>query len=139
MRLEKEFRAPKGINAFKTVVVRELDGNDEVQIALWCDQARSKPGFSKTSMAAEFQMQRNEEIRCSIVSVDGKPVNVNGAAWGGFDTWSRRAKLAVGRFHDDLNGLDTEDLEKCVREGKPVIAPRTNQNGGASTGGPGEG
>ena len=42
MRLEKEFRAPKGINAFKTVVVRELDGNDEVQIALWCDQARSK-------------------------------------------------------------------------------------------------
>ena len=45
MRLEKEFRAPKGINAFKTVVVRELDGNDEVQIAVWCDGKRGQPGL----------------------------------------------------------------------------------------------
>ena len=138
MRLEKEFRAPKGINAFKTVVVRELDGNDEVQIAVWCDGKRGQPGFSKDNLTAELQLQRNEAIRCSIVSVDGKPVNVNGAPWAGYDEWPRRAKLAVGRFHDDLNGLDTADLEKCVTEGKPVNAPR-NQQEGASTGGPGEG
>jgi hypothetical protein len=134
MKLQKEFAAPRGVNAFKTIVVRELDGTDEVLIALWCGLRQ----YDKSSPLAELQVQREEAIRMSVVSVDGNPVNLKGVPWPGFNKLTRRELLAIARFHDDLNGLDTKDLEKCVAAGKPVISPQPNEEA-ASTGGPGEG
>lgn len=132
--LEKTFRAPRGVTVFKTVTVRELDGLVEMDAGEWADQRIAKAKVPADDMYKRLRIEREEEIRASIVAVDGSPVGGAGVPWRGFDAWPKRAKIAVGRFHDALNGLDTADLEKCVTEVMGLRSSRDDDEEDSATG-----
>jgi hypothetical protein len=131
-KIEDTFRAPKGVTTFKAITICELDGDAERDAAHWADMRVAKEQIAKDDIWARSKVEREEEIRASVVAVDGAPVQKAGAPWTGFDKWPKRAKLAAGRFHDAMNGLDTADLEKCVAEVMNPETPRPNEKGAAT-------
>lgn len=112
-KMERTFRAPKGVTEFKTITIREVDGNDEQQAAIWAEQ------HGDTSMAGQFR----ELVRASIVAVDGEPVGAGGQAWPGYDRWLSKTRVAVSRFYTALNGIDMADVEKAVAEAMGPMPP----------------
>ncbi len=145
MRLEKEFRAPKGVTTFETITVCELDGNQELDAANWTDMKIARQKLRADDFWGRAKIEQEERTRAGIVAVDGVAVQTAGAPWVGFDKWPRKAKSAATRFVRALNDLDEVDLEKCVTEvmGEPTqeesVTPRSNKTGGAATGGSSEG
>lgn len=116
-RLENTFRAPKGVSAFKTITICELDGTRELDAKQWADMRIAKEKVAPDDLARRWQIEREEDVRASIVAVDDEPVNQNGAPFAAFDKWPKKVKrIVVPRFHDAMNAVDTDDLEKCVSE-----------------------
>lgn len=117
--LRNTFRAPKGVTQFKTITIAELDGGMETDAAHLADLRIASEKIKPDDMMGRFRIEREEDIRASIVEVDGKPV---GVPFTGFDKWPKKVRLVVvGRFHDAMNGVDTDDLEKCIAE---VMSPK---------------
>jgi len=145
MRLEKTFRAPKGVRAFKTITVCELDGNQDLDAANWTDMRIARTKLKADDFWGRAKIEQEERTRACIVAVDGVQVQVAGAPWSGFDKWPRSSKAAATRFFRALNDLDEVDLEKCVTEAmgemtqEESVTPRSNKTGGATTGGSSEG
>jgi hypothetical protein len=130
--LENTFRAPKGITTFRTVTVRELDGIAEKDAAAWADRRIAKEEVANDDVFKRLKIEREEEIRASIVAVDDVPVCKPGVPWKGFDAWPKRAKLAVAQFHDAMNGLDAQDLKKCIAEVMDPNPSRDDEEGAAT-------
>lgn len=108
----KRFKAPAGVKDIKSVVIKELSTADEIAAAVEADLKAGKPGFRRDNFAAMMKLERMEKIRASIAAVNDKPVPPG--PFAGYDRFSARTKLWLGRCHDDLNGLDEEELEKSV-------------------------
>ena len=107
MKIKREYTAPKSIEEFRKIVVREIDGNDEVLAAGWADERKKQKGEAAGNPFLEL-------IRVSIVSVDGKKVNpVTGCE--DFYSWKARARNFVMRCYNDLNGLDEEEVKACLK------------------------
>jgi hypothetical protein len=131
--LKRTFPAPKGVREFKTIEIREVNGEDEIAAAIVADGKKAQTGKDWSPQV--------ELIRMSIVSLDGNPVG-GAVPFVAFDRWTTRARNAVLRFYDIMNGLDDSDLKACVaaamateqtsptkapsKEEAPTIAP----NGG---------
>jgi hypothetical protein len=125
-RLENTFRAPKGVSQFKTITVCELDGARETDAAHLADiriaGMKLNPN-DPTIGVTVFRIEREEDIRASIVAVNDVPV---GFPFAEFDKWPKRVRQVVcSRFFDAMNSVDTIDLEKCVSE---VMSPEPPRN-----------
>lgn len=119
--LHKQFTLPKKCwNDCKTVVMRELDGDDDIQIAIWLDQQEVADGKGAVAVVGAMKREQRESVRCSLVMVDGKRVNENGVQFAPFDKWRQHTKVALSMFFNELNGLDGDELGKCLKESAPV-------------------
>ena len=143
-KLQKEFRAPRGVTTFARIVVCELDGYQELDAANWADMKIAESKLKPDNFWDRAKIEQAERTRASIVSVDGVSVQKAGAPWAGFDKWPRKAQSAATRFFHALNDIDEADLEKCVTEvmgekTEEKVTPRSNPRGGAATDGSSEG
>jgi len=106
---QREFHLPSGCSV-GSFVMRELDGNDDLDIAVWIEAA-STSAIEENPIAL-MKFERVEALRCSLVSVDGEPVNVDGKPYKGMDKWSRRTMQFVGTAFNELNGAEADELKK---------------------------
>ena len=105
------FPAPKGIREFETITIREVDGDDEIKAAMLADEHKKQRGGEWSPLI--------ELIRMSVVEINGKKVSYFDA----FDSWRSKARNAVTRFYNELNGLDEEDLKACVAKATGATTP----------------
>ena len=131
--LKNTFRAPKGVTQFQTITISELSGAMERDAGHWADMRIAEEKIKPDDMVGRFRIEREEDIRASIVAVDGKVVNAHGAPFKGFDAWPKKVRqVVVARFFDAMNSVDSEDLEKCVAEVMNPESPGPSSEG-AST------
>ena len=134
----QRFEAPKGCQGdCKEIVVKELDGDDEIEAAVWADEKAGQPGFK--SLGAYYKLERTEKIRAAIVAVDGKLVNVPGRPFKGYDKFHAPTKIWISACFDKLNSLESKDLEKSLAAGKEVDLEKMLSGGAASTDEPTDG
>lgn len=120
--IHKQFPLPKKCwRDCKTVIMRELDGDDDIQIAVWLDQQEAQSeGKGTAAVVGAMKREQRESVRCSLVMVDGKRVNENGIAFAPFDKWKQTTKVALSAFFNELNGLDGDELGKSMKEAQAV-------------------
>lgn len=127
-KLKKRYRLPAGCSV-REVVMRELDGNDEVEAAVMAEQRASSA--TKGSVAGMIGAEQREAIRLSLCEVDGKPVNADGVPFMAMDRWTMRTMRAINRFFADLNGLPEDELKNAVAGAEVVTVPANDQPPGA--------
>lgn len=122
------FPASKGVKDFKSITIREVNGEDELEAA-------------KVAAAKDLQSGGKEKhpvftelLRRSIVEVNGKPVG-GIVPFDEFDSWRVASRNAVSRFYEVLNGLDDDDLKACVAAAMAATEPKS-QSSEASTASP---
>lgn len=114
--LKKRYRLPPGMSC-REFVMRELDASDEIEAAIWADKRR---GSAQDGVLSMVGGEQREAMRLSLVSVDGKPVNVDGVPFMGIDKWSYRTMRYVQRAFANLNGVKDKDLES-FDEGAEIV------------------
>lgn len=120
-RLQKRFTLPEGCSC-REFVMRELDGNDELQIALWVEKKTT--GVIANNAIALMKLETRESQRMALVEVDAVAVNVNGIPYAAFDKWTQRTmRFAIDAF-GELNGVDMDEL-KNFRAGAEVVGATT--------------
>lgn len=135
-RLTKRYPMPKRCDC-REFVMRELDGNDEIEISLWVERKMSAHP-SRENPLAWTTVQRNEEMKRALMEVDGKAVNVDGVPFDEMDEWSERTKKFMRMAFDELNGLEAGEVEKFKAGAQVVLghAPAERDRRPASTGAP---
>jgi len=119
-RMMKLFKVPPGMD-FSSIVIRELDGTDELEAAIWAD--KNQNSALSDSVKAAFQGEQRECIRLSIVQVDGKAVNTNGLPFMAMDGWSFRSLRYLKEFFADLNGVEYDDVKNAVAGAEILTTP----------------
>lgn len=132
--LTKRFTLPPGCtdkhgNPVETVVVRELDGNDEIQAALWME-ANAKPEALE-SMAGAMAAEQRELVRISLVEVNDDPVNLDGVPWMGMDEWTIKTFRAVRMYYVNVNTFDDSAMRKSLA-GAEVVSGAAPASGRGS-------
>lgn len=118
-RQELEFEIPESVQGdCKKFTMRELDGKDDTQIALWV-QANIPDALADDPISIMEQKQ-TEAMRCALVSVDGEDVNEHGVPFKVMDGWSHKTMRFVGAAFQRLNGIGGDDLKKFEASAKPV-------------------
>jgi len=130
-RLIKRYPLPEYCDC-REVVMRELEAKDDIQSAIWADQNASSA--LKGSAIAAIQADKRESIRCSLVEVDGEPVNLDGVPFMAMDSWSHRTLIYIEAFFNDLNGVEMEDVKKAVAGGAIVTATPRAESADQPTG-----
>ena len=110
----------------QSVVMRELDGQDDIEASVWADKNASST--VKESAVAAMVADQRESIRLSLLEVDGKPVNHDGLPFMAMDHWSSRTFRFLQQFYGDLNGATNEDLKNAVT-GAELISRLTPGHG----------
>ena len=105
----KKFKLPDDCDA-KEIVMRQLDGNDDLEIAIWAD--RRMTSAHKENIFAVIEVKKHEAARRALVLVDGKPVNEDGIPFAEMDNWSQQTMVYVLRGYNKLNGVEDDDLKK---------------------------
>jgi hypothetical protein len=131
----KRFKAPKKCcGDCKEIVIKELDGKDEIAAAVEVDKRLGQPGFRSDNIAAIMKLERQEKIRKSIAAVDGVAVKP-GEVFEGYDAFHAPTKLWIALCYEQVNGLEDDDLKKSLATAEEVdLAHPTS--GGAATGEP---
>lgn len=111
------FELPAGCNC-RSITMREIDGNDEIQAAVWAEK-HIAPVLKKNTVALMGQEQF-ESIRVSVVAVDDKLVNLDGVAYREMDRWNLKTKRYLMAFYGELNGVTSDELEAAKTTGKAV-------------------
>lgn len=124
MKNATRFELPPGLDC-KSVTMREIDGTDEIQAAVWAENHIAQP-LKKNSIAILGQEQF-ESIRVSLVAVDDEPVNVDGVPYRKMDKWGARTKRYLMAFYHELNGVPSEELEAAKATGKTVALDAGNR------------
>lgn len=104
-----------------TLVMRELDGTDEIEAAIWAD--KNKSSALASSPIAAMESEQRESIRLSLVEVDGEPVNVGGIPYAAMNDWSYRTMRFVNQFFLDLNGVEISEVKNAVAAGEIISNP----------------
>ena len=102
----------------QSFVLRELTAGDQREAALWADRRRDA---TSDSPLAQFQQERFEALRLSLVEVDGKPVNQDGIPFLALDDWTYRTLVFARLAFNSLNGADDEALEGFLA-GAEIVA-----------------
>jgi hypothetical protein len=108
-RRQRRYECPENCTV-KEFVIRELTGHDDIQIAAWVDRKAS--ASIAENFVAVYELKRNEAIRCSLVTVDGKPVNEHGVPYAALDDWSVRTLAFLTKAFNSLNGVEPGELKK---------------------------
>lgn len=128
------FKAPKKCwGDCKEVVVKELDGRDEIAAAVDADGITGQPGYKADNFSAMLKLERIAKIRRAIVSIDGVAVKA-GEPCLAFDDFHAPTKLWIGLCFDKVNGLEANDLKESLVGEQVGSAPTTSE--GAATGEP---
>jgi hypothetical protein len=124
--VHRVFRASKGCKNFKTIVVREIDADDELVASRRAAEKLKR--FKDPSVGEMMRADRHEQLRIAIAAVDGTATPETVGGFIAFDRWSQADKTAVSRFFGELNGLDTEELEKSVAASVEVDPKRLSES-----------
>lgn len=89
-------------------VVRELDGADELEIAMSVDTRMTS---AMGGMLALMELKQQEAHRRALVEVDGKPVDIDGVGYVELDRWNQRTRTMLARAFNALNAVDGDDLK----------------------------
>ena len=115
----ERFKAPAKCHSDCTeIIIKELSGDDDIAAAVAVDEKIGQPGFKADNFAAIMTLERQEKVRQSVVSVNGRKV-VPGKPFN-LESVGAATKLWIGRCYDKLNGLDEEDVKKSLAEGEAV-------------------
>lgn len=114
-RLMKRFTLPDGLDC-KTVVMRELDGNDDITVSVWTERMLAMNKVAATSGVGVMNVQSREELRCSIVAVDNVRVNVDDVPFGDMTWYSAMTMDYLTRFFREMNRVDGDAVKKAVEE-----------------------
>lgn len=137
--LTKRYELPPGCTDRKgrpvrSVVVRELDGSDELQAALWLEQ--NAPATALETQAGMLAAEQRELIRMSLVEVNDEEVNLDGVPWMGMDQWTIKTFRVVRMYYVDVNAVDDMEIRKSLA-GAVVVsgaAPAVGRGRGARGG-----
>jgi hypothetical protein len=114
----------------QSVVMRELDGQDDIEASIWAD--KNATSAIKDSAVAAMIADQRESVRLSLLEVDGKPVNHDGLPFMAMDNWTSRTMRFLLSFYADLNGAKEEDLKNSVAGAQEIVAyPRSDSGEGA--------
>lgn len=109
--LQKRYFSDARRLPFKSLVIRELDGNDTVAI----DQAaQAHLGSNNRDPMTAINTQQREAFRASIVAVDDVYVGTQGLMMVEIEKWSHRAYQFLRTAHLDLNGVEESELKKFI-------------------------
>lgn len=97
------------------IVMRELDGRDDIEIAIRTKQKLNSA--TEDNPAAIMAIQQNEAYRAALVEVDGEAVPVDGP-YVAMDRWTQRTMTFVGRAFNALNGVQGDELKEFLAEDK---------------------
>ena len=124
--VHERFPAPKGCKNFKSIVIREIDGDDEMIAARRAAEKLKK--IKDPTVGEMMRVDRVEQQRIAIAAVDDVPTPDTVGGFLAFDKWTQADKTAVARFWGKLNGLDSDELEKSVAASVEVDPKRLNEN-----------
>lgn len=111
--IQKRFFSDARRLPFKSLVIRELDGNDTIAV----DQAANAHlGSNNRDPMATVNMQQREAFRASIVAVDDVFVGTPGLMMVEIEKWSQRAFRFLQQAHYALNGVKEDELKKFIGE-----------------------
>lgn len=122
----KRFMLPDGCDA-KEIVVRELDGDDDMEIAVWTEAKLNSA--IKDNIMAVLEVKKTEAARRSLVVVDGRTVNQNGIPFSEMDKWSQKTMIFVFRAYNRLNGAEDDDLKKFDKSEEEYNPAASAQSG----------
>jgi hypothetical protein len=109
----RDFEFPERCNA-RTITVRELDGDDELEAAVFAERKVTKS--MRDNPIYMMGIERKEAIRASIYAVDGEVVETPFAA---IDRWSKRTERFVQSAFNEMNGVESEELKKFLGTEEP--------------------
>lgn len=104
--VHKQFPLPKGCT-IRSVTMREIDGHDEREAA--------KIMSARSNIDNPGVALMEEQIRVSIVAVDGEPVS---QPFTGMNAWSTRTRRFIMEAFGHLNGVEDEELEDFLKAAK---------------------
>ena len=113
----KRWRLPDGLDC-KTIVMRCLNGNDELEVAVWAG-ARATSAHRDDIMAM-VEIRKHEAARRAIVAYDGIVVGQDGLPFSGMDNWSQATMACVMSYYMDLNAVEPEELKKSLEESEEI-------------------
>lgn len=108
--IHKRFVFPKGCSV-KEMVIREIDGKDELQAARF---ASAKVGSADSLSAAVM----DENLRVSVVSVDGKKVQ---QPYMGMDSWSTKTRRLLVEAWATLNSVEDEAVADFLSSSEVLV------------------
>ena len=122
----------KGRCDIATFKMREVDGTDQAEAAIWAE-ANVDPA-QKSNPVALMQQEQHEMMRLSLVEVDGVPVNHDGIPFKELDHWSLRTLRFITYAFNHMNGADSDELKNFEAEAQIVGTEATSAQDTASVG-----
>jgi len=96
----------------REVVMRELDGQDDIEASIWAD--KNATSAIKGSAVAAMVADQRESIRLSLLEVDGLPVNHDGIPYRAMDDFTSVTFRFLQQFYADMNGAKEDDLKNAI-------------------------
>lgn len=115
----KRYTLPPGCSVGE-VVMRELDGEDDIEASIWAD--KNATSALKESAVAAMVADQRESMRLSLLEVDGVPVNHDGLPYMKADRWSSKTWRCMQSFYADLNGMKEQDLKNAVAGAEVILS-----------------
>lgn len=107
--VHKKFTLPEG-HPIKTIVMREIDGKDELEAARWASA-------KKSSVDQEWSAMLMEQVRCAIVAVDDKNAEM---PFVDFDQWPVKTRRLVVAAWTQLNVVEEEDSKNFLESAESL-------------------
>lgn len=119
----KRYTLPKGCPA-RSVDVRELLGVHDLEATRMADALGAG---QKLTARDVVNAERREAIRLSIVRLDDRVID-HVVPLMEIDGWSRAARAALGRYFDDVNGVNLAEVKRLISEAE-VLTDGKGRNG----------
>jgi hypothetical protein len=117
--MAKRFQLPDYCS-IREVVMRELDGQDDIEASIWAD--KNATSAIKGSAVAAMVADQRESIRLSLLEVDGTPVNHDGIPFMAMDDFTSVTFRFLLQFYSDMNGAKEDDLKNAIA-GAEIVNP----------------
>lgn len=122
--LKKRYTLPDGCSC-KTFVMRELTNQDRTTAAVWADLHRESA--APDDAYAQVDQRLHEAVRLALVEVNGEAVNIDGQAYRLMDKWTERTMAFAMRAYQDLNGIESEEVEDFI-QGAEIVSESPNRS-----------
>lgn len=108
--VHKRWELPEGYS-IKSFVMREMDGEDELEVGRWQSMISATDGGALKSLSLQ--------VGQALVAVDGREVSHSEPCLL-FDTWSSKTRSLVLNAWRELNEVREEDLAVFHAAAKPL-------------------